>query len=167
MPPPSLATLLARLPSMTAAQLRVEYARLYGEPTRSGNKPWLAKRVAWKAQCLAKGGLSEAALARADELARDADLRLNPPPGHEPAADPVPPPTITRDDGGPPRDPRLPAAGTVLTRTHKGRLVLVEVRRDGFLHDGVLHPSLSAAAKAATGCHLNGYRFFGLQGGGK
>jgi hypothetical protein len=164
MPPPSLAARLARLPAMTAAQLRAEYARLHGEPTRSGNKPWLAKRIAWKLQCNAHGGLPAAARARADELADASSLRLNPPPGHD--AEDATMPTVTPiDDGGPPRDPRLPAYGTVLTRQHRGRKVLVEVRRDGFLHDGTLYPSLSAAAKAATGCHLNGYRFFGLTGG--
>ena len=87
---PSLAGRLARLPTMTAAQLRAEYAAIYGETTRSGNKAWLAKRVAWRMQRLAHGGLSPAALAKADELADGADLRLNPPPGHDPAAAPTP-----------------------------------------------------------------------------
>ena len=61
-----------------------------------------------------------------------------------------------------PRDPRLPAPGSVLARPYKGTTVLVEVRRDGFLYRGELYPSLSAAAKAATSCHLNGFRFFRL-----
>ncbi len=158
---PSLAGRLARLPTLTAAQLRHEYATLYGETTRSGNRSWLAKRVAWRMQRLAHGGLSPAALARADELAEGADLRLNPPPGHDPAAAPL---DTSAGEGSSdlPRDPRLPALGTVLTRPYKGTTVLVEVRRDGFLYRGELYPSLSAAAKAATGCHLNGFRFFRL-----
>ena len=162
---PSLAGRLARLPTMTAAQLRGEYATLYGETTRSGNRSWLAKRVAWRMQRLAHGGLSPAALAKAEELAEGADLRLNPPPGHDPAA---PAATSTAEDGDAadlPRDARLPAPGTVLARPYKGTTVLVEVRRDGFLYRGELYPSLSAAAKAATGCHLNGFRFFRLAKG--
>ena len=159
---PSLAGRLARLPTLTAAQLRHEYAALYGETTRSGNRSWLAKRVAWRMQRLAHGGLSPAALAKADELADGADLRLNPPPGHDLAATSTA--TSTAEGGGDdlPRDPRLPAPGTVLARPYKGTTVLVEVRRDGFLYRGELYPSLSAAAKAATGCHLNGFRFFRL-----
>ena len=162
---PSLAGRLARLPAMTAAQLRAEYAALYGETTRSGNRSRLAKRVAWRMQRLAHGGLSPAALARADELANGADLRLNPPPGHDPAATPAATPAARGGDGDLPRDPRLPAPGTVLARPYKGTTVLVEVRRYGFLYQGELYPSLSAAAKAATGCHLNGFRFFRLAKG--
>ena len=157
---PSLAGRHARLPTLTAAQLRHEYAALYGETTRSGNRSWLAKRVAWRMQRLAHGGLSPAALAKIDELAEGADLRLNPPPGHDPAA----PTAMPSGEGGDdlPRDPRLPVPGTVLTRPYKGTTVLVEVRRDGFLYQGELYPSLSAVATAATGSHLNGFRFFKL-----
>ena len=50
----------------------------------------------------------------------------------------------------------------MLARPYKGTTILVEVRRDGFVYRGELYPSLSAAAKAATGCHLNGFRFFRL-----
>ena len=146
---------------MTAEELRGEYATLYGETTRSGNRSWLAKRVAWRMQRLAHGGLSPAALARADELADGADLRLNPPPGHDPAAATLDTPAQGGGDDLP-RDPRLPAPGSVLARPYKGTTVLVEVRRDGFLYRGELYPSLSAAAAAATGSHLNGFRFFRL-----
>ena len=146
---------------MTAEELRGEYATLYGETTRSGNRSWLAKRVAWRMQRLAHGRLSPAALDRADELADGADLRLNPPPGHDPAAATLDTPAQGGGDDLP-RDPRLPAPGSVLARPYKGTTVLVEVRRDGFLYRGELYPSLSAAAAAATGSHLNGFRFFRL-----
>ena len=162
MPPADpLARRLARLPQMSTRELRDEYARLTGDATASANKPWLIKRVAWRLQQEAHGGLSAAARAKAGELAGHAQLRLNPPPdaatdtATDVAADNSAPP-------GPARDPRLPAPGTVLARRYKGRDVRVEVRRDGFLLDGTLYPSLSAAAAAVTGSHLNGYRFFRL-----
>ena len=40
----------------------------------------LTRRIAWRVQAIAEGDLSERAKARAGELARDADLRLVPPP---------------------------------------------------------------------------------------
>jgi hypothetical protein len=67
---------LASLGRMTLAQLREKYLELFGEPSRSGNKDFLAKRIAWRVQSLAEGGLSERARRRAEELARDADIRL-------------------------------------------------------------------------------------------
>jgi hypothetical protein len=70
---------VAQLGKLGTADLRARYAEVFGEPTRSGNRPWLVKRIAWRLQALAAGGLSERARQRAEELARDADLRLRPP----------------------------------------------------------------------------------------
>jgi len=39
----------------------------------------------------------------------------------------------------------------------------VNVLTDGFEWDGARYSSLSAVAKAITGSHLNGFRFFGLE----
>ncbi len=61
-------------------------------------------------------------------------------------------------------DPRLPAVGTVPTRTYKGGVVRVKVQPDGLEYDGELYRSLSAVAKAVTGSHCNGYLFFRLTG---
>ena len=38
------------------------------------------------------------------------------------------------------------------------------VTEDGFEYDGESYGSLSAVAKAVTGSHMNGYRFFKLEG---
>ena len=59
-------------------------------------------------------------------------------------------------------DPRLPPPGTLLTRTYKGATVQVEVLPRGFCYQGQVFKSLSAAAKAVTGSHCNGFWFFGL-----
>ena len=61
-------------------------------------------------------------------------------------------------------DHRLPAPGTVLERKYRGDRHLVTVQPDGFEHEGVIHRSLSAAAKAICGSHCNGFAFFGLGG---
>src|SRR3954469_17219952 len=66
---------VAALGRMTPGQLRAKYLEVFGEPSRSGNRDFLFKRVAWRVQSLAEGGLSERARRRAEELARDADIR--------------------------------------------------------------------------------------------
>ena len=70
---------LSALRRMSPAQLRDKYLEVFGEPSRSGNKDFLFKRVAWRIQSLAEGGLSARARRRAEELARDADVRLTMP----------------------------------------------------------------------------------------
>ena len=46
------------LRKMTVGDLRREWERLYGEPTRSCNREYLWRRLAWRVQELAYGGLS-------------------------------------------------------------------------------------------------------------
>jgi hypothetical protein len=146
---------MATLQRLSIGQLRQRFAELFGEATAASNKTWLVKRILWRIQALAEGDLSERARRRAAELARDADLRLNPPRSKTtPAARPqllsVPAPV----------DPRLPPPGTILTRAYKGQQLQVQVLTDGFAYAGHVYPSLSAVAKVITGTHTNGYHFF-------
>src|SRR6059058_1682379 len=69
----SIEQTIACLGRMTPAQLRDKYLEVFGEPSRSGNRGFLFKRIAWRIQANAEGGLSERARRRAEELARDAD----------------------------------------------------------------------------------------------
>src|SRR5688572_18618180 len=119
----SIEQTLAALRRMTPALLREKYLEVFGEPSRSGNKDFLAKRIAWRVQSLAEGGLSERAKRRAEELARDADIRLTIP--RTPKSEPnvgartgvlSAPRTATSHD-------RLPIPGTVLSRKYRGRWV--------------------------------------------
>ncbi len=59
-------------------------------------------------------------------------------------------------------DPRKPAPGTKLVREWGGEEHIVTVLADGFEWQGRSFRSLSAAARAITGAHWNGWRFFGL-----
>jgi hypothetical protein len=149
---------LAALRDMTGGELRHKYAELFGEPTRTGNKVWLVRRLAWRLQALAEGDLSERARQRAAELAHDADLRLSPPRRTKTAATPP--------EDGPrlhrPVNHRLPPPGTVLVRPYKGQTLQVRVLSKGFAYDGKIYRSLSAVAKAITGSHCSGYLFFRL-----
>ena len=70
---------VAALPRMTVQELRAKHVEAFGEDTNTKNKAWLVKRIAWRLQALAEGGLSERARQRAAELVNDADVRLRPP----------------------------------------------------------------------------------------
>ncbi len=142
---------LNALPHLKVNDLRDMYAEVFGEPTRANNRDWLTKRLAWRLQAQAQGGLSERAQARAKELAREEDLRLSPPA--------TLPTTVTTSEI---RDPRLPVPGAIISRHYKGTTHQVEVLADGFVWNGKTYPTLTAVAKAITGSHLNGFAFFGL-----
>ncbi|MCS6851712.1 MAG: DUF2924 domain-containing protein, partial [Gemmataceae bacterium] len=139
-------------------QLCQRYAELFGEPTRSRHRTYLIRKILWKLQAVAEGDLSERARRRAEELARGFELRVMAPKG-SPAATATVPTMPAR-----PADPRLPAPGTALVRRYKGRTLQVTVLPDGFDFEGERFKSLSAVAKKITGSHVNGYRFFGLEG---
>ncbi len=148
-----------KLKVMTVGELRERYLEAFGEPSRSRNKQFLWKRIAWRMQALEEGNLSERARQRARELARDADIRIRPPRGTfgPQAADRTSVRPFT-----PCHDRRLPLAGTVLTREYQGETVRVTVLEKGFEYDGQVYRSLTAAVNAITGSHWNGYGFFGL-----
>ena len=44
---------VAALRRLTAKELRQRFAELFGQPTRTGNKTWLIRRIAWRLQALA------------------------------------------------------------------------------------------------------------------
>jgi len=124
------------LSRMTVGELRERYIDVFGEETRSQHKDFLRKRIAWRIQALAEGGLSERAKRRAEEIANDADLRIRTP------RDPVKPGLMeVRQRSVTGRlsqlmDPRLPVPGTLLVREFKGRDIVVKVLDKGFEYDG-------------------------------
>lgn len=152
---------IASLQKMTVKELRARHVELFGEENRSSKRQYLFRRIVWRVQATAEGGLSERAKSRAKELAREADLRSRPPAefNKEPA------PAALRTVSGEvkaARDERLPMPGTVITRIYKGHEYHVTVLPNGFEYDGETYRSLSAVAHAISGSHWNGFRFFGL-----
>lgn len=144
---------------MTVGELRQEWMRLYGEASSSRNRDFLWKRLAWRVQERAHGGLSDRAKERILELAPAGFIRACPPRNFEPPTEASAP---TRTKTRPVRDIRLPSPGTVVTRTWHGRDLRLLVMDDGFELDGVHYQSLSEAARAVTGAHWNGKLFWGL-----
>ena len=146
-----------RLREMTVGELQVEWQRLYGEPTRSRNRDFLWRRLAWRVQELTHGGLSDRARERLEQLAPDSFQRARTPAVAVDVAAPAPTPK-------PVRDLRLPVVGTVLTRQYRGSEIRVVTLADGFEWDGRRYGSLSEVARAVTGARWNGRLFFGLTG---
>jgi hypothetical protein len=146
---------------MTVAQLKLKYREAFGEDSQSNHKQFLFRRIAWRLQANAEGGLSERARRRAVEIANDSDLRIRAPRNFLKEE-------IDRSRATaqmvPTDDPRLPTAGTLLVRRYQGENVIVLVREDGFECEGCVYRSLSAAVRVATGTRWNGFAFFGLGG---
>jgi hypothetical protein len=155
---------LALLERMSVKELKIRYAEVFGDETRTGNRVWLVRRIAWRIQANAMGGLSERAFKRATELSNESDLRTIPPKLRG---------SMVKDEAGPPttvtqtvvfgHDNRIPLPGTVLSRQYKGRTIHVRVLQRGFEFEGEVYRSLSAVAKVISGTHCNGFRFFQLR----
>jgi hypothetical protein len=143
---------LVRLNKLRMPELHAEYLRLHGEEARSNNRIFLVKRLAWKLQSMAEGGLSERARAKAAELATGREVRVRPPQGVHVAASAVAQEPIA--------DELVP--GTTLTRDWRGQRLVVRVTERGFEWNGRGFSSLTAVAKAITGADWNGRLFFGL-----
>jgi Protein of unknown function (DUF2924) len=150
---------IEQLRSLTVSGLRAKYRELFGEDSRSGNKDYLYRRIAWRLQAHAEGDLSERARRRALEIANDADLRVRAPKATI-DADAHKRTTVMNISGA--RDPRLPKPGTLLTREFKGAMHVVKVLSDGFEYDGRAYKSLSRIATDIAGTRWNGFVFFGL-----
>ena len=115
------------LSRMTVGQLRQKHLEVFGEESRSNHKQFLFRRIAWRIQALAEGGLSDRARRRALEIASDADLRIGAPRtkmGQDVTLDPKL--SVSRKVASA-VDPRWPPPGTYLEREYKGRRVIVKI----------------------------------------
>lgn len=155
---------LALLERMSVKELKTKYSEVFGDETRTGNRVWLVRRIAWRIQANAMGGLSERAFKRATELSNESDMRMMPPklPDNS-VQDSVGRSTTITQTVAFSEDNRVPLPGTVLSRQYKGRTIHVRVLPKGFEFEGEVYRSLSAVAKAISGTHCNGFRFFQLE----
>jgi hypothetical protein len=137
---------LAALATMNVRDLRAKHLEVFRAPSDSRNKNHLQRKIAYRIQEQAFGGLSARARARLEDLAPSLPTLAPPMASAEPAT----------------RDGRLPPPGTILRRDYRGQPITVEVLRDGFAYAGKQYRSLSAVARAVTGTSWNGLAFFGL-----
>ena len=106
------------------ARLQERFREVFQEETRSRHREHLFRRIAWRLQALAEGDLTERARVRANEIARDADLRVVAPRDFFTVGDEQI--QTMRRDGNRDQDSRLPLPGILLSRKWKGRTILVE-----------------------------------------
>lgn len=129
---------LAKLDDLSPAELQEEWARRFGAPMPNISPALLRLGLGYRLQEKELGGLSREAQSllrkHANTDAAQASLPL----------------------------PRKLTSGTRLVRDWHGTGHTVTVLEKGFEYDGKTWRSLSAIAKAITGTHWNGPRFFGL-----
>ena len=137
----SLAEKLALLEAMSPAQLRAAWRDEWRKPAPSIGPDLLRRGIAWRMQVRVHGGLPRAATRAIDaalaQLERTGEVRTG-------------------------REVSL-KAGTRLVREWHGKSHHVLVLDDGFEHEGRRYQSLTQIARAITGTHWSGPRFFGLR----
>jgi hypothetical protein len=137
---------LAALPSADIRDLKQQWRSLFGTEPPPYNRRFLERRIAYRIQELAYGGLKPETIARLEALGEQIDG------GNI---------TLRRI-----RQDQRPIAGTRLLREYQGVEHVVTVTRDGFEYQGRPFQSLSAIARAITGTRWNGWMFFGLRKAG-
>ena len=135
---------LAALKSMNPDELRDRWKVLFGTKAPRLQRTYLERRLAYRIQELAYGGLTVTTKARLDALADQ--LERNPKTKVQPKDRPV--------------------IGTRLIREWNGIEHEVTVVADGYEYQGAKYKSLSAAARRITGTRWNGPLFFGLRRSG-
>jgi hypothetical protein len=137
---------LARIAALAKASLpdlKARWRDLFGTEAPGINRAYLERRIAYRLQELAYGGLSEPTKARLADLAKTADRGSSP---------------RTRM-----RAQDRPIAGTRLLRVWQGVEHSVTVLQTGFDYQGRSFASLSAIARHITGSPWSGPAFFGLR----
>ena len=137
---PRIEEQLAALTTLSSAQLRGEWLRLYKMPAPKVTADLLRRGVAWKMQEKALGGFSSPALRQIERLVRG-----------------------SAGGGAAVRQPPLRIKpGTRLVRDWGGESHHVVVLDKGYLYRERHYGSLSRIASTITGAKWSGPRFFGL-----
>jgi hypothetical protein len=142
-------THIAELHHLPMRDLRDRWRALIGTDPPRYNRSFLIRRLAYRLQELAHGGLSQAARAKMEELLAQAGCdELGSPPAKKQLA----------------RGRReLPIIGTRLIREWNGQPHEVTAVQGGFAYRGRRYRSLTAIAELITGTHWNGPAFFGVR----
>ena len=134
---------ITELQGLSMADLRARWRELFGSEPPGAGRAYLVRRLAYRIQELAYGGVSDITRARLqDHLGADTG-RARP---------------LERRK----RQGDEPVVGTRFVREWRGERYEVTVAPGGYELRGRRYRSLSAAAKAITGAHWNGRAFFGL-----
>nr|CRH06177.1 conserved protein of unknown function [Candidatus Magnetococcus massalia] len=132
------------LPDMTMSDLKAMWRDLFNQEPQHHGKHYLVRKLAYRIQELAFGGINKSTKKRLDELSGDKK------PSNKVSLQPK-----RKENGLSP--------GTKLVREWKGNEYVVTVLENGFELLGQKYRSLSGVAKAITGTHWSGNAFFGLK----
>jgi hypothetical protein len=130
-------TQIVQLPTMATPDLVTLWTSIFDVPPHNKNKVFLIRKIAWRLQELAYGGLSD-----------DTQIKIRN--MHDLTAKK----TIKKN---------LPPIGTILEREHGHETHRVTVLRDGFEYRQCKYKSLTKIATHITGTKWSGPRFFGLK----
>jgi hypothetical protein len=139
---------IAQLQQLPMRDLWDRWRALMGTDPPRYNRGFLIRRLAYRLQELAYGGLSQTARARMDELLAQAGCDEIASKKH-----------IVRGRR------EMPIIGTRLIREWNGQPHEVTAVPGGFAYRGRRYRSLTAIAELITGTHWNGPAFFGVRGG--
>lgn len=130
---------LLALQQMTLDELKDKWVALYGKAAPNFGVPFLRRRLSYRVQELAYGGVSKATLQK------------------------------IMDDNVQPEKQKRPKVnlrvGTIICRVWHRKRYEVMVLKDGFEMDGKMYSSLSSIATKICGVNRNGFEFFGIQKG--
>jgi hypothetical protein len=138
---------VANLAALDLASLRLQWRNIFGGSAPMHlPKPLLARILAYRLQADAFGDLPDTVRRTLESFGAQCSRRVGQGGG----------------DGSLCR--RRIKPGSILVREWDGRLHRVVALEQGFAWDGKTYPSLSQVARAITGGHWNGPRFFGPTG---
>lgn len=143
---------IAQLQKLSYEELKERWEMLYGGTPPAYNRTFIIKRLAYRIQELACGGLSQGAHAKMREVLQNYGFDKN---GCDCS--------VRQTDREKMRRKEMPVSGTRLVRNWNGRRYEVTVVPGGFEYEGRKYRSLTAITKAITGTHWNGRAFFGFR----
>ncbi len=137
---------VTELPEMPYEALKQRWRDLYGTDPPAYSRQHLIRRLAYRIQELAYGGLSDETKAELEQIAEEDERQRQ----------------GARAQRRKPKSTH-PLPGTRLVREWNGQRYEVTAVEGGFEYGGRKYRSLSAIAKAITGAHWSGPQFFGLR----
>jgi hypothetical protein len=145
----SVVAKLAELERLSHAALKKHWCALFGSEPPAYGRQFLRRRLAYRIQECAFGGLSEDARTQMEALVPSVESQEN---------QSAPSGTKQRR-----RKPDLAPPGTRLIREFRDKRYEVVIGESSFEFEGRRYRSLSAIAREITGTQWNGPAFFGLR----
>jgi hypothetical protein len=141
---------VAAVGDFTRDELAAGWLKIYGVPAPKGaRRVFLERAIAWHIQAKAFGGIGKEAQRSLFKASATQSARIDTAGSNE-----------VRERSRSSRP--LPSAGARIIREWHGKTHVVDVVATGYIWEGITYKSLSMIARAITGAHWSGPRFFGL-----